>query len=85
MYILPSTVGYLNHDCTRAVSPAYSLFWRPSPGKIWRGWGLGGWWRGPQSLLCPRGPAPGLRSDPGEAAVSSVSLEEKGGQNAACC
>uniref|UniRef100_A0A8C7A3R9 CIMAP1 family member D n=1 Tax=Neovison vison TaxID=452646 RepID=A0A8C7A3R9_NEOVI len=31
LYILPPTVGYINHDCTRALSPAYSLFWRPSP------------------------------------------------------
>ncbi|XP_030891949.1 outer dense fiber protein 3-like protein 2 [Leptonychotes weddellii] len=34
LYVLPSTVGYINHDCTRAVSPAYSLFWRPRPSKI---------------------------------------------------
>nr|XP_036874420.1 outer dense fiber protein 3-like protein 2 [Manis javanica] len=30
LYVLPSTVGYINHDCTRVASPAYSLFWRPS-------------------------------------------------------
>ncbi|KAM5238551.1 protein CIMAP1D [Ctenodactylus gundi] len=43
LYILPSTVGYVNHDCTRAASPAYSLARRPieappqasSPGPIY--------------------------------------------------
>ncbi|XP_008582701.1 PREDICTED: outer dense fiber protein 3-like protein 2 [Galeopterus variegatus] len=30
LYILPSTVGYVNHDCTRVASPAYSLLQRPS-------------------------------------------------------
>uniref|UniRef100_H0WQ93 CIMAP1 family member D n=1 Tax=Otolemur garnettii TaxID=30611 RepID=H0WQ93_OTOGA len=30
LYILPSTVGYVNHDCTRVASPAYSLVRRPS-------------------------------------------------------
>lgn len=33
MYVLPSTVGYINHDCTRVASPAYSLLRRPSEGK----------------------------------------------------
>lgn len=31
--ILPSTIGYVNHDCTRVASPAYSLARRPSKGK----------------------------------------------------
>ncbi|XP_004314256.2 protein CIMAP1D [Tursiops truncatus] len=30
LYALPSTVGYINHDCTRVAGPAYSLFRRPS-------------------------------------------------------
>ncbi|XP_020939967.1 outer dense fiber protein 3-like protein 2 [Sus scrofa] len=30
LYVLPSTVGYINHDCTRVAGPAYSLFRRPS-------------------------------------------------------
>ncbi|XP_008507605.2 protein CIMAP1D isoform X3 [Equus przewalskii] len=30
LYILPSTVGYTNHDCTKVTGPAYSLFRRPS-------------------------------------------------------
>ncbi|ELK29403.1 Outer dense fiber protein 3-like protein 2 [Myotis davidii] len=30
LYALPSTVGYINHDCTRVASPAYSLLRRPS-------------------------------------------------------
>ncbi|KAL1783282.1 outer dense fiber 3 2 [Sigmodon hispidus] len=30
LYVLPSTVGYVNHDCTKAASPAYSLARRPS-------------------------------------------------------
>uniref|UniRef100_A0A8C0X148 Outer dense fiber protein 3-like protein 2 n=1 Tax=Castor canadensis TaxID=51338 RepID=A0A8C0X148_CASCN len=30
LYVLPSTVGYINHDCTKAASPAYSLTRRPS-------------------------------------------------------
>lgn len=34
LYVLPPTVGFVNHDCTRALSPAYSLFWRPRPGKL---------------------------------------------------
>ncbi|KAM4887948.1 protein CIMAP1D [Thomomys bottae] len=25
LYVLPSTVGYVNHDCTKTASPAYSL------------------------------------------------------------
>lgn len=33
LYALPSTVGYINHDCTRVAGPAYSLFRRPSEGK----------------------------------------------------
>nr|XP_019571577.1 PREDICTED: outer dense fiber protein 3-like protein 2 isoform X2 [Rhinolophus sinicus] len=32
LYVLPSTVGYINHDCTRVASPAYSLLRRPSEG-----------------------------------------------------
>ncbi|XP_039103986.1 outer dense fiber protein 3-like protein 2 isoform X1 [Hyaena hyaena] len=31
LYVLPSAVGYVKHDCTRPAGPAYSLFWRPSP------------------------------------------------------
>ncbi|XP_012878132.1 PREDICTED: outer dense fiber protein 3-like protein 2 [Dipodomys ordii] len=30
LYVLPSTVGYINHDCTKTASPAYSLTRRPS-------------------------------------------------------
>ncbi|XP_031517154.1 outer dense fiber protein 3-like protein 2, partial [Papio anubis] len=30
LYVLPSTVGFINHDCTRVASPAYSLVRRPS-------------------------------------------------------
>ncbi|MBW03821.1 Outer dense fiber protein 3-like protein 2, partial [Eschrichtius robustus] len=30
LYALPSTVGHINHDCTRVAGPAYSLFRRPS-------------------------------------------------------
>ncbi|VTJ85292.1 Hypothetical predicted protein [Marmota monax] len=30
LYNLPSTVGYVNHDCTKVASPAYSLARRPS-------------------------------------------------------
>ncbi|XP_008835485.1 outer dense fiber protein 3-like protein 2 [Nannospalax galili] len=30
LYVLPSTVGYTNHDCTKTTSPAYSLARRPS-------------------------------------------------------
>ncbi|XP_039729246.1 outer dense fiber protein 3-like protein 2, partial [Pteropus medius] len=30
LYVLPSTVGYINHDCTRVAGPAYSLLRRPS-------------------------------------------------------
>lgn len=33
LYALPSTVGYINHDCTRVAGPAYSLFQRPIEGK----------------------------------------------------
>lgn len=30
LYILPSTVGFVHHDCTRVTGPAYSLTRRPS-------------------------------------------------------
>nr|XP_003422581.2 outer dense fiber protein 3-like protein 2 [Loxodonta africana] len=30
LYVLPSTIGYVQHDCTRVASPAYSLVRRPS-------------------------------------------------------
>ncbi|XP_037680196.1 outer dense fiber protein 3-like protein 2 [Choloepus didactylus] len=30
LYVLPSTVGYVNHDRTRAAGPAFSLLRRPS-------------------------------------------------------
>uniref|UniRef100_A0A8C9IMN4 Outer dense fiber of sperm tails 3 like 2 n=1 Tax=Piliocolobus tephrosceles TaxID=591936 RepID=A0A8C9IMN4_9PRIM len=30
LYVLPSTVGFINHDCTRVAGPAYSLARRPS-------------------------------------------------------
>ncbi|XP_069914539.1 protein CIMAP1D [Oryctolagus cuniculus] len=30
LYVLPSTVGFIKHDCTRAASPAFSLAGRPS-------------------------------------------------------
>lgn len=39
LYVLPSTVGYINHDCTRVAGPAYSLLRRPSEGKPGRGGG----------------------------------------------
>lgn len=42
LYVLPSTVGYINHDCTRVAGPAYSLLRRPSEGKPGRGGGGGG-------------------------------------------
>ncbi|XP_075391273.1 protein CIMAP1D [Tenrec ecaudatus] len=30
LYVLPSTVGFVQHDCTKVASPAYSLVRRPS-------------------------------------------------------
>nr|XP_010965193.1 PREDICTED: LOW QUALITY PROTEIN: outer dense fiber protein 3-like protein 2 [Camelus bactrianus] len=30
LYVLPSTIGFVNHDCTRVAGPAYSLSRRPS-------------------------------------------------------
>uniref|UniRef100_A0A8C0C665 Outer dense fiber of sperm tails 3 like 2 n=1 Tax=Balaenoptera musculus TaxID=9771 RepID=A0A8C0C665_BALMU len=50
LYALPSTVGYINHDCTRVAGPAYSLFRRPSEGKA----GVGETSPGPVYFLDPK-------------------------------
>lgn len=62
LYVLPSTVGYINHDCTRVASPAYSLFWRPSKGEAswWAGQGDGDGWSASRASSLP----PGSMSSP---------------------